>query len=262
LLKGSAGPDLCTEHGSVTVTVTTGSGSDVAFKIADTGVGFDASDTRDLFQPFVQADASTTRRFGGSGLGLAICKQLADEIGGQIEATSELGVGSVFTVTVPLVPFSGSVKAELATPSTSLDAALDSLRVLLVEDDAVNSLVIARMLTKLGAVVARAANGSEALKWLETHDPDVVLMDCYMPVMDGFKATKALRVREGNGPHVPVIALTASALQEDAERCIQSGMDSIMSKPVRLANLATELSRYVQHDSDAETIETHDATDG
>ena len=235
-----------TERGSVNVTVTAGPNTDIVFQIADTGVGFDPSTTRDLFQPFVQADASTTRRFGGSGLGLAICKQLADEIGGRIEVTSELGVGSVFTVTVPLTPFTGAVKAEPTAPAQTDDAALESLRVLLVEDDAVNSLVIARMLTKLGAVVARAANGSEALKWLESHSPDVVLMDCYMPVMDGFRATEALREREGDGDHVPVIALTASALQEDADRCVQAGMDAIMSKPVRLANLATGLARFVQ----------------
>ncbi len=218
------------------------------FQIQDTGFGLPSVDVQDLFLPFVQADSSATRKYGGTGLGLAISKGLVETMGGQISARNNQGPGACFTVQIPLVIDTTTTVASGPTPPQSATATgpLAGLHVLLVEDDQINAGLISRMLIRLGAYPETAPNGAKALEWLAENQPDVVLMDCQMPVMDGFDATRALRRKEAGGTHLPVIAITASTLDENRDRCLAAGMDGVLSKPVQLAQLAAGLAAYVR----------------
>ncbi len=222
------------------------------FQIEDTGLGLPSGDAQDLFRPFVQADVSTTRKYGGTGLGLAISKRYVEAMGGQISARNNEGPGACFTVKIPrtrsMVPRTTTIVTKGSDPSQSATVAepLAGLNVLLVEDDEINAEIISRMLIRLGAHPETAPDGAKALEWLAKNQPDVVLMDCQMPVMDGFEATRALRRKEAGGAHTPVVALTASALDEDRERCLGAGMDAVLSKPIRMEELAAGLADYVR----------------
>jgi signal transduction histidine kinase/ActR/RegA family two-component response regulator/predicted DNA-binding protein (UPF0251 family) len=245
-----------TEHGRVRVHVTARDAIEpegvlVRFEVSDTGVGL-APDHRDkLFEPFSQADASTTRRFGGTGLGLAICKRLADAMSGTIGVESELGVGSTFWVELPFTVVDAPA---LPMPQTFAIPALGrplhhgaTERVLVAEDNAINQLVAKEMIKRLGYECDVVGNGAEALEAMRLRSYAAVLMDCYMPEMDGFAATRELRARERNvdGQHTPVIAMTALAMAEDRERCTESGMDDYVSKPVSMVALGATLERWV-----------------
>jgi CheY-like chemotaxis protein len=194
-----------------------------------------------LFQRFSQADSSTTRRFGGSGLGLVICKNLVELMGGAIHADSEPGRGSTFWFEVPLeAALDAAPEAAAATASELLPA-----HVLVVEDNAVNCLVVQAMLESLGMTVTLAHDGAQAVATVQAHDFDLVLMDCQMPVMDGYEATR--RIRSSGHPHarVPIIALTAHALAEDRQRCEAAGMNDYLPKPVTSEALASVLQRHL-----------------
>jgi CheY-like chemotaxis protein len=211
--------------------------------IVDTGIGI-ADDKREkLFLPFSQVDASTTRNFGGTGLGLSISRYLAELMGGSIGVDSCEGKGSNFWFTVIM----NQAQAETTSPKTAdnSNSKLRSLRILLVEDNIINQKVASAMLRKLGHLIDTVSNGEEAVNQLALLDYDVVLMDCQMPVMDGFEATKA--IRSGNitrNPAIPIIALTANVMQEDKEQCYASGMDAFLSKPIQLNALIATLSTY------------------
>jgi PAS domain S-box-containing protein len=239
-----------TEAGSVDLTVGPAEGGGIRIEVRDTGIGIEADRIPHLFEPFVQADASTTRRYGGTGLGLTITKQLVDVLGGSLQVRSVPGSGSAFSVTVPFPATEIDRTPPAADPAERSLPSLAGLRVLLVEDNEVNAIVVTRLLQKLGVSVERAGDGREALDRLEAQLPDVVLMDCHMPTMDGFDATRALRAREAEqqGPRLPVIALTAGALDEDRQRCQEAGMDDFMTKPVDPLALATALARYAPRD--------------
>lgn len=262
-------------RGSVTLHCepTSGESGWITFEVRDTGLGFDPARAPDLFEPFVQADDTTERRFGGTGLGLAISKQVVELLGGTTGADSTPGAGSVFWAQVPMPPVAtgprsqgGTIepgRARSAGPGAGsgvgaggvgagvvVDEPLAAMNLLVVEDNAVNSTLIGRMLTKLGARVRIEHDGQAALAAIAESQFAAVLMDCQMPVLDGYDATRQLRRREeeavGGHRRVPVIALTASALESDRQRCIEAGMDDFMTKPVTAADLRTVLSRYTE----------------
>lgn len=225
---------------------------ELRFEVADTGIGIAADVLPKLFTAFVQADATTTRRFGGTGLGLAICSQLVQRMGGRIGVRSAPGMGSTFEFTCVLPEVSADDAAtQLGTDDHhEANEILRDCRVLIVDDHDANRLLIRRMLERLGGHAEEACDGVEALQKVGYHDFDLVLMDVSMPVMNGIDATEEIRRLPPPRGQVPILALTANALPEDRERCLSVGMDGYLSKPVRLAALRTELQRVRQHTAD------------
>ncbi len=211
----------------------------VTLEVCDSGIGMTPEVLARLFTPFTQADASTTRRFGGTGLGLAIARRLVQAMGGQIEARSTPERGSVFTVTLPLEQVDSPRQVDAATPARLGQR----LRVLLAEDNPINQRVARGLLEQLGHQVVLVDDGRQALEQLARTSFDVVLMDCHMPVMDGFEATRALRAREGTA-HQPIVALTAASLPEEQARCLACGMDAVLLKPVQRDELRALLARF------------------
>jgi len=227
----------------------------VRFAVTDTGIGIHPSAHARLFEPFTQADASTTRRFGGTGLGLAICARLVAAMDGRIDLHSAPGQGSTFSFTVPLTPCA-PVPGPAAAPAPAGPVIprprLERGRVLVVEDNPVNQLVARGVLTRLGFSVQVADDGRQALLALDAETFDAVLMDCHMPVLDGYAATEELRRREGDrrragrpggDRRTPVIAMTAGVLAEDRTRCRTAGMDDFVPKPIDVGLLERALDR-------------------
>ena len=218
--------------------------------VNDTGIGI-AQDKRDkLFIPFSQVDASTTREFGGTGLGLSISRQLAMLMGGEIGVESETGVGSCFWFTVVMPLAALQVKQE-ETQIIELSTVQNILRILLVEDNIINQKVAIAMLRKLGHHVDAVSHGKEAIQQLALLDYDVVLMDCQMPIMDGFEATRIIRTGgKTRNAQIPIIALTANVMQEDKDACFASGMNHFISKPIQMNVLSQILSQYYPIDNE------------
>jgi signal transduction histidine kinase len=225
------------------------------FEVIDTGVGISDAQRQRLFQPFSQADSSTTRRFGGTGLGLAISKQLVEQMGGQIGVDSEPRQGSTFWFTVPMLPAADERAAAQQSALQNVPIG-KGLRVLVAEDNITNQFATRRLLEVLGARVDVVATGMAALQAQSEAAYDLVLMDCQMPEMDGFDATREIRRTEAarRSARTPIIALTASAMQGDRERCLAAGMDDYVSKPVKLASLRAVLARWA---SDEERLSTN-----
>jgi PAS domain S-box-containing protein len=240
-----------TERGAVTLNVGFGMGEDgrnqLTMVIHDTGIGMSLDETNKLFQPFTQMDASTTRRFGGSGLGLAISQRLTKRMGGSITAESQIGTGTTFTVTIPILRASGDFRAQAAERVSRWEGSLKNLRVLVAEDNSVNQVVARGLLQKLGAQVDVAADGQEALNRLMTEAEeggyDIVLMDIQMPVMDGYEATAAIRADE-RFDSIPIIAMTAHAQSTEREKCLAAGMQDHITKPVRYEGLAEKMKQW------------------
>ncbi|HZL55308.1 MAG TPA: ATP-binding protein [Solirubrobacteraceae bacterium] len=221
----------------------------VRIAVSDTGIGIDPQILSQMFEPFTQADPSTTRNYGGTGLGLAIVRELVELMGGTIGCRSEPGVGSTFFFTVPLAPTSA---AGSPPGRTEPDAIRESASwagvpaLLVVEDSPVNQVVAVRTLERLGCECDVATDGREALEALSRRRYDAVMMDCQMPVMDGYEATAELRRREADGRRrTPVIAMTAHAMKGDAERCLAAGMDDYIAKPMRRELLLEALRRWL-----------------
>jgi signal transduction histidine kinase len=208
-------------------------------EVQDSGPGVPPEKRGRLFEKFAQGDASTTRRHGGSGLGLSICKQLVDLMGGQLELVPAL-TGARFAFALPLA---AAPEAPPARGALEGRQRFDGLQVLVVDDNAVNRRIATAHLEFLGCSVRQATNGKEALAQVSAGRPAVVFMDCYMPEMDGFDATRALRAGE-RGPRLPIIAMTASMLEEDRQRSTEAGMDDNLAKPTRRQDFIDRLRRW------------------
>jgi len=201
--------------------------------VTDTGLGIPMDKREHLFQRFSQVDSSTTRRYGGTGLGLAISKHLVELMGGMISVSSALGVGTTLTFQIPAEQPPESTLSESNTPNLSeLDERKIGAgkRVLLAEDVQLNQKLATTLLTRLGCTVEIASNGQEALQKASTRSYDLIYMDCQMPVMDGYEAAREIR-RAEKDTHVPIVALTANALEGDRNKCLVHGMDDYISKP-------------------------------
>jgi signal transduction histidine kinase len=214
--------------------------------VRDTGVGITADKQDAVFTEFVQADASTRRRFGGSGLGLAISRGLVRAMGGEIGVESQEGVGSTFWFTLPRGQHTEGYAASCAEAPTVPTRFGEGRRVLLAEDNPLNQRLAMRVLEHMGFVVDCVADGAEAVARLGTARYDLVLMDCLMPAMDGFDATRAIRRLEAEGRRrVPIVALTANAFEEDRQACLTAGMDDFVSKPFTRSSLQAALQRWL-----------------
>ena len=240
-----------TLSGSVRINVralqTTATNVQLKFSVEDTGIGIPQDAIERMFQPFTQVDASTTRKFGGTGLGLSICRHLTEMMGGQIGVTSEEHKGSTFWFTVTL-PLAASAKQKEAPKPLNLKPARPLL-VLIAEDSPVNQLIAVKMVEKMGHSVVAVNNGRQAMDAISNGTFDIILMDCQMPEIDGYEATRWLRRQPGPASRIPVIAFTANALDGDADKCIEAGMDDYVSKPTRYDELFEKIENAMKGQS-------------
>ena len=236
-----------TDTGSVRFSVETAKARSgwltVRFIIADTGIGIPKAKLGLLFEKFSQLDSSRTRRHGGTGLGLAVCRELVQLMQGSIQVESEEGSGSCFTVELPFA-VAPIPKLDAGESALSNFQVLQGMRVLLVEDNPINERVALKLLERCGCEVSIARNGAEAVSHLARHPVDLVLMDCFMPEMDGCEATRRIRALNGDAARVPIIAMTAGVHEDDRLRCEEAGMDGFFSKPFELEALVALLEQY------------------
>lgn len=240
-----------TDRGSIVVKLDFSSGADghvnVNLQVSDTGLGIAPDKLPTIFEKFTQADGSITRKYGGSGLGLAITKRLVEMHGGEIRVDSHLGAGSTFRVTLPCeaapVAAGNALLPRTETREEAVPAPV-AARLLLVEDNLINQKVVLAILRKKGYRIDVACDGREALAKLNASRYDLVLMDVQMPILDGLEATRLIR-REARWDHLPVIAMTAHAMNGDRERCLQAGMNAYISKPVQPAHLVATIERQL-----------------
>jgi PAS domain S-box-containing protein len=237
-----------TEKGGVKVRIGREKGC-LSLTVFDSGIGMTAPQLAGLFRKFVQADASTTRKFGGTGLGLAICRELAEMMGGDITATSAPGMGSTFTVTLPLKKIARAAPRPKRVKANTRPAASHgrALRVLAAEDNAMNQLVLRTLLAQVGIEPEIVADGRQAVQAWEREVWDVILMDVQMPVMDGPTATALIRTRERaeGRPRTPIVALTANAMSHQIAEYLLSGMDAFVAKPIEAGRLFEALQAAV-----------------
>ncbi|HEY9858808.1 MAG TPA: ATP-binding protein, partial [Candidatus Obscuribacterales bacterium] len=227
--------ELSQEDGTVTL----------HFSVQDTGIGLAPEDQSRVFEPFTQVETSATRQYEGTGLGLTICRKIVRLMGGEIGVDSALGKGATFWFTAALEP-APLQSQELLTQSLEnvSTSTTPTTRILVAEDTPLNQLLTIKMLQKLGYEPDAVSNGQEALDQLVTDSYDIVLMDCQMPVLDGYEATRRLRLREGQQYLPIVIGVTAYAMVGDHEKCLAAGMDDYLSKPIKLKDLSALLERW------------------
>jgi CheY-like chemotaxis protein len=213
--------------------------------VRDTGIGIPPEKQQIIFDPFVQADGSTTRRYGGTGLGLTICSRLVEILGGRIWLESEPGQGSTFHFTARVAPVAAPPADDPALPQDRPDVSqARDLSVLVAEDNPVNQVLARRLLEARGCTVRLANNGDEVLSLLEQESFDLVLMDLQMPGRGGLETVAAIRDRErGTSARLPIVALTAHAMSGDRDRCLEGGMDGYVAKPIVEQELWREMER-------------------
>lgn len=260
-----------TESGEVRIEVDAtcreGNLAQVAFRVIDTGIGIPEDCLATIFEPFVQADGSRTRCHGGSGLGLAVSQKLTNLLSGELQVTSEPGKGSTFTLTVPctIVDPSPSRRPEapVNAPTTTMPVAPvieGTPRIMVVDDNVVNQKLMVNILQRRGFEVVIAGNGAEALSLADSVQLDVILMDCQMPILDGYDAARKLREQKRtsrSGAPIPIIALTANSMAEDRERCKEAGMDGFLAKPLNVRQLFSELDQYLGSTPQLQTTSAH-----
>lgn len=216
------------------------------FEVIDTGIGLSESEKATLFQPFMQADISTTRRFGGTGLGLAICKELVTLMQGEIDVESEPGEGSRFWFKIPLTKVAEVAPQEICyeEKTENLAQKIGCLKILVAEDNRINQEITLRILGQFGYSAEIAQNGLEAVEICAEKSFDLILMDCQMPEMDGYEAARKIRQIGKTADEVKIIALSASADGRERERCLQSGMDDFLCKPFTKESLGKVLKKH------------------
>jgi CheY-like chemotaxis protein len=212
--------------------------------VRDSGIGIPAQSLELMFDAFQQADSSISRRYGGTGLGLPIARTLAERMGGTLRAQSEEGRGSVFTLEIPLA-LHQQTQPQLPPRTQTGNSDGEGRNVLLVEDNPVNQTVIEAMLRSLGFKVSVVADGAQAVRSAESLIFEAILMDCRLPIIDGYEATRLIRKLPGCSD-LPIIALTANALQGDREACLSAGMNDYLAKPFKRTDLQQILQRWVQ----------------
>ncbi|MGB0743383.1 MAG: ATP-binding protein [Opitutales bacterium] len=223
---------------------------EIEFEVRDTGIGIDREQLKNLFKPFSQGDASTTRKYGGTGLGLAICKRLSEAMGGKIWVTSLPGEGSSFYTRLRVgVVENEDTHSPIPDNQLKVGNAIDlsSLNAVIAEDNKANQRVVSLMLKRLGIQSEAVENGQELIDLLKEKPADLVFMDLQMPVMDGLEATAAIRAGQAGEDlkGIVIIALTANAISGDEERCLSAGMDGYLNKPLKLGALEEKIKQLV-----------------
>lgn len=206
--------------------------------VSDTGIGIDQLSLNTIFEPYKQAETHTSRVYGGTGLGLSLCREIANLMGGDIEVSSTLGQGSSFVARVVVQP--AELSTEQGLPLAAESISFDGIKVLVAEDNATNRKVVEMLLGKLDVEVTVVHDGQQLLDCIDQVAPDLILMDCHMPIMDGFEATKILRDK---GYDTPIFALTAGVSTEERVECIEIGMNEVLTKPVTLKSLKQALGK-------------------
>jgi len=243
-----------TEHGHITVSVeqknSNETTSELCFSVQDSGIGMNPEQIDALFQPFAQADTSTTRKYGGTGLGLTISKQLAELMGSDISVTSVLGQGSCFSFNVVLERSSNqTIHSDEAEKIYSLHPHYGAQRILLVEDNEINQQVAMELLASMNLNVIVAKNGQEGVRFALAEPFDLILMDVQMPVMDGLTAARLIRA-EPSLKTLPIVAMTAHAMQGDKEKSLAAGMNDHLTKPIEIDKLIGILNRWLKVDAE------------
>jgi signal transduction histidine kinase len=242
-----------TEHGTVSLLARLSSQAENVWMleciVRDSGIGIPQDKLQGIFNSFTQADSSITRRYGGTGLGLAISRKLVEMMGGQISVNSTPGIGSDFHFTFRASPpDTPAPAAATAAPAAQAFDLPGGLRILLAEDNPINQKLAIRLLEQRGCLVDLAVNGLEAVRLSRQGAFDIILMDLMMPEMDGLEATRLIRADENERTrHTPIIAMTANAMEGDRERCLASGMDGYVAKPIRVSELMAELARFANY---------------
>jgi CheY-like chemotaxis protein len=229
----------------------------ILFQIRDTGVGMDEEVINKIFDSFTQAESDTTRKFGGTGLGLAIVKNLVKLLGGSIEVKSKQAIGSTFIIELPFLLTHESLVEVKTDKKIDETIQLKGLSILVVEDNPINQLVTRDLLEEKEVKVAVASNGQIALKLMRETVFDLVLMDMQMPVLDGYQTMRLIRKMEnGSHKHMPIIALTANAIESEIQKCFEAGADAYVAKPFRPDYLFDEIQSLL-NESDIKNLKNH-----